>query len=637
MTPRAALLVLLLSSSTAGAAPLFELEGVLARDERAATLQLLDEATSRLPPAWREALDEPVRVQWRQDLPEGVHGRARNGKVMLDRRLLAGWMTSRSEPEQGTGVALGPDFSAATPAPAPVVGGDVPARAAPPPAAALDPASRAALAAVLHELAHLYDRSRSGGLSQDPHLLDLAGWQVAALRPGRGARNDFSDRSPDPYELHSPREYVAVNLEHYLLDPEYACRRPALAAYFDTRFGRNPQAAGRCAPGLAFVQDAVDEAEPLRLLDPGRIFEVHYLLAEGNERPMSRWGHSMLRLVVCAPGRARGPDCRLDLQHHLVLSFRAFVDDLQISSWRGLTGRYPSRLFALPLEQVLDEYNRVELRGVRSLPLSLSRAEIAALAGRAAQLHWSYDGRYYFVSNNCAVETWKLLHDTAPRLAALPLASVTPTALARRLQAQGLVDGTQVPAEHEAQVRLGFYFEPASAHLEQMYAVARRELGLEPPSAQAWLALEPRRRSPAIGRAGLRAGAALLVLESAALRRQEALARDELKRQWLGRRGMREGLPDDAAWALEDFLRLGGAFSRPAAWLEGVPGYGLPQAGERQVLAARARQDAAARSVRARQLEGQFRQWLSAPQREALERTEANLAVLGERLRVLGL
>ena len=71
----------------------------------------------------------------------------------------------------------------------------------------------------------------------------------------------------------------------------------------------------------------------------------------------------MLRLVICAPGRDPGPDCRLDLDHHLVLSFRAFVDDVQLSSWDGLTGVYPSRLFILPLGQVIDEYTRWSCAG----------------------------------------------------------------------------------------------------------------------------------------------------------------------------------------------------------------------------------------------------------------------------------
>ncbi len=110
---------------------------------------------------------------------------------------------------------------------------------------------------------------------------------------------------------------------------------------------------------------------PLGHVDPERVYEIDYLLAEANQNLVSRWGHSMLRLVICAPGRPRGPDCRLDLDQHLVLSYRAFVGDVQLSSWDGLVGKYPSRLFVLPLAQVIDEYTKTELRGLASVPLRL--------------------------------------------------------------------------------------------------------------------------------------------------------------------------------------------------------------------------------------------------------------------------
>ena len=575
----------------------FRLEEGMPPGEAAATRQLLDEVVARLPPTWAEALGRPVAFAWRDDLPAGVHGRARNGRIGLRRDLLQAWL------------------------------------ARPDAADAADPATRAVLAAAIHELAHLYDRSRAGRLSRDPRLLDLAGWQEAAWRPGRLGRNDFRDRSPDPYELRSPREYVAVNLEHYLLDPQYACRRPALAAYFDARFGSAMPRAG-CAPGLPFVRDAVRGGARPALLDPERIHAVDYLLAEGNDRPMSRWGHSMLRLVVCAPGRPRGPDCRLDLQHHLVLSFRAFVDDVQISSWRGLTGSYPSRLFALPLGQVVDEYTRVELRGLRSVPLDLQRDEIEALATRAAQLHWNYDGRYFFIGNNCAVETWKLLHDAVPRLAAMDLESITPNRLLARLRRAGATDEADIPADAEGQRRLGYYFEPADAAYDGMYAVVRGELATPQADAAAWLELDPAARRAVLPRAGLRAAAALLVLESAAVRRQEALARDELKRRWLAGPQALAGAAEMAE-TLREFLRLGGAFSRPASWLDGVPGYGLPQAEEREVLERRAGADAAARELQAQALEAGVRGLLSPQRRAALEGAERNLELLGERLREL--
>src|SRR5690606_7332608 len=139
-----------------------------------------------------------------------------------------------------------------------------------------------------------------------------------------------------------------------------------------------------------------------------------------------------------------------------------------LSSWHGLTGGYPSRLFVLPLQQVVDEYARVELRPLDSIPLRLSAGEIRMLLERAARVHWSYDGRYRFVGNNCAVETWKLLHDGVPRAAEAGLAGITPKGLLRRLRRAGLVDDAQVPADAGEALRLGYRFEPWSTHYQSL-------------------------------------------------------------------------------------------------------------------------------------------------------------------------
>ena len=563
-----------------------------------ATRQLLEDVARRLPPAWTGALDRRIDIEWRDDLPAGVHGRALARRMLLDRALLDGWM--------------------ARPAGA---GSD-------------DLATRAAMAAVVHELAHFYDRSAQGQLSRDPRLLDLAGWQVSPMRMGRrNPRNAFSDRSPDRYELTSPAEFVAVNLEHFVLDPAYACRRPALHRHFAKHFGMPPPPAD-CAPGVVYVQADADAGQPpLQQVDPDRVYAVDYLLAEGNERPLSRWGHSMLRLVVCAPGRTPGPDCRLDLQHHRVLSFRAFVDDVQVSSWRGLTSSYPSRLFVLPLAQVIEEYTKVELRGLQSIPLQLDNAEIAAMLERAAQLHWSYDGRYNFISNNCAVETFKLLHDGVPRLAHQRLSSLTPTGLLHRLQRAGIADASVLDSRDEAR-RLGYYFDPLSAHYQAMFDVARQALGLPQTQVRDWLALPPGERAPWLQRADLRTSAALLLLEQAALRRHELLARDELKRRLLRRPSTRRAGDTAALAAVHEALRLEGLLSRPAALLPGT-GYGLPQAEERAALALASDRHARQWRDGNRQLRAQAHQWLPPQRQRLLAATEANVDALGTRLRQL--
>ena len=558
-----------------------------------ATLELLDEAGRRLPPAWIQGLGPGITLGW-DDLPAQVHGHASAKRLQLSRDLLDGWM------------------------------------ARPATAGVDDPAARAALAALIHELAHFYDRTPVGGLSKDPRLLDLAGWQVSPLRLGlRTSHNGFSDRSPDAYELSAPAEFVAVNLEYFLLDPEYACRRPALHRYFSGRFGWNPPSS-TCPTTLPYLQ-AEEGEPPLLELDPARVHAIDYLLAEGNDKPMSRWGHSMLRLVVCAPDRAPGPDCRLDLSHHRVLSFRAFVGDVQISTLRGLTGSYPSRLFVLPLDQVIDEYTKVELRGLRSVPLRLDQAEIAALLQRAAQLHWSYDGRYYFISNNCAVETYKLLHDGVPRLASAPLSSITPTGLLRRLQDSGIADASVLDDPMEA-VRLGYRFEAASAHYQAMFDIARSTLGLPQGHVADWLALPPGERQPWLHQADQRASAALLLLEGASLRQQELQSYDELKRHFLGR-GTAGGKAPDIE-AIREFLQSGGFLSRPATLLP-PGGYGLPSQEERLFLSQEAGERVAQMLQQTSDLQADARRWLSPAQQAALQGTEDNIAFLAEQMRRL--
>ncbi|MET0327265.1 MAG: DUF4105 domain-containing protein [Luteimonas sp.] len=554
----------------------------LGTTEAMAAHAAVESVRARLPPRWRDADGLDVAIDWRDDLPATVHGRTFGPHLRLQRALL--------------------------------LSGD----------------ARALESVLLHELAHRYDRSALGGLSRDPRLRDLAGWPQRPLRFGTRVRdNAMRDRSPDAYELTSPAEFVAVNLEHFLTDPEYACRRPALHAYFAAHFDWAPAGAD-CAPELPFVEAEASEREsPLLPLDPARVYAVDYLLAEGNARPLSAWGHSMLRLVICAPGRAPGPDCRLDLQHHRVLSFRAFVDDVQISNLRGLTGRYPSRLFVLPLDQVIDEYTRVELRGLQSVPLRLSPGEIASLLERAATLHWSYDGRYYFVDNNCAVETWKLLQAGVARLGDARLRSITPNGLLRKLVRSGDAD-IAVLAREDA-VSAGYYFPSADVEYQSLFDIAREAQPLPGATVEDWLISDPDSRAPWLASAGRRDGAALLVLEHAARRRHELELRDALKRRLLDPRQAADVAP--AVATLRDMLAAGDGLSRPAQLIDG--GYGLPQAAERAAL--RDGVDLRARQLRGlrRQLDGEAHAALSADERARVAALDRNVDTLGARLRAL--
>lgn len=634
------LLALLLATATAVQADLrlqLDTDGLSAA-ERQFSQQLIDEAMATLPPSFVHRLDRQVRVRWQDDLPANAYGRiTRLDALSLNARLLPRLL----DPLQAGAPSGRPHGNL----------------------------HREVLATVVHELTHLYDRARlwpaaernllqrcqarvaSIGavgladecrgqdarrftLSDDPRLLDLAGWQQAVGKRGKREQdNGQNSRSPDLYELSNPREFVAVNLEYFLLDPSYACRRPALQRYFATHFAWTPGKQQACADGYAYLNAGRDFArQPLGQLDPERVYQVDYLLAEPNQQWASRWGHSMLRLVICAPGRPRGPDCRLDLQEHLVLSYRAFVGDVQLSSWDGLTGAYPSRLFVLPLAQVIEEYTKVELRGLASVPLKLQRSELEQLVERAAELHWNYDGDYWFLSNNCAVETLKLLRTGTDRDELQTLDSIMPNGLLEILDGRGLTDHSVLADPREA-LRLGYRFDSFRERYQAMFAVLRTQLPVPQEQVEDWLQLPAEQRRSWFERANLRASAALLLLEQAALRRQILLAQEDLKQRYLKAREQQQPGFAEADSTLRQILANSGFLSRPAELLEA--GYGLPQRSEWQRL----EQESTTRQQTLRQLsddlDHEVRRLLE-PQRLAeLEAGEANLKQLGTHLRHL--
>ncbi|WP_330208063.1 DUF7844 domain-containing protein [Pseudomonas sp. Z13] len=607
--------------------------------QQQASQALLDEAMQALPPRFIQQLDRTIDVGWTDKMPENAYGQASLvSELDLNSNLLVS-LTDGSAATQKTNRPHGT-------------------------------VRREMLATVLHELTHIYDRARLWSsadrkliqrcsrqnnitgliglpdqcrgqndrrftLSDDPRLLDLAGWpQYVGRRSEREQNNHQVARSPDIYETTSPLEFVAVNMEYFLLDPSYACRRPSLYRYYKEHFGWAPPAKDTCAKTYAFLNAGNDFAKtPLGQVDPERVYEIDYLLAEANQNLVSRWGHSMLRLVICAPGRPRGPDCRLDLDQHLVLSYRAFVGDVQLSSWDGLIGKYPSRLFVLPLSQVIDEYTKTELRGLASVPLKLTRQEINDTVEHAAEMHWSYDGNYFFISNNCAVESLKLLRSGSANPQLTGLDNITPNGLLEVLKGRGLAD-TSVLDDKKRALRLGYHFDSFRERYQAMFEVLKKRLPIKQAEVEDWLSLSAEERRPWFAEADLRASAALLLLEQASFRKQLMLAQDEVKQRYLGARELENGGMEKANATLQQILANSGFLSRPAELL-GTSGYGLPQPTESQRLES----ESAARQKQLQSLTGDLDKEVRAllePSRAAeIAACEANLKLLGEHLRAL--
>lgn len=286
------------------------------------------------------------------------------------------------------------------------------------------------LASVLGELAWIYDMagieesptySRGLTVSEDRQFLNLAGWvETGFIFSGRNQENNRIDRRPDVNELRDPTEYFVVNFPRFLLDSSFACRRPALNQFFEGLFEHK---VSDCVPDyripMTQFADAyvpvleLDKYQEKRFvnLDPRRIYSINYLLAGPGESAVSAYGHSMFHLVICAPERMTVDiDCTHDVEHHVVLSFRAPLSESQINYFKALTGGYPSILHVHSLKEVVEEYTAGEFRNLYSFPLILGgETGHKMFINRVLEYVHTYNGYYYYLSNNCAVETLNFL------------------------------------------------------------------------------------------------------------------------------------------------------------------------------------------------------------------------------------
>ena len=377
---------------------------------------------------------------------------------------------------------------------------------------------RLAVASAIHELGHIYDladpkspeeqrllnecaaRAANPGkgfqsglpqgcvtlknrrtVSSRADFLDLMGWvETGLLFHTRGQSNQLSLRSPDPYEFKNSKEAFAVNLEYFILDPEFACRRPAVHAFYVRHFGEDPQRGSRsCSPQTRItLSGGMGSGRALTAdIDPSRIYEIHALFAGKGPQLMSRWGHSLYRLVICAPERTQvGPECLNDVAHHVAISFRANVSDASISYWKGLKGDYPSMLFAQPFLDVIEEYNKSEFRELTSLPLRLSPDEKAFFVHRVLEAYWEYGGRYKFITNNCATEALNFLKGTLGESRLSPKYPLSPLGLHETLQKLAIVD-TSVLADRQTAIEKGHYYGSKKPEVDGAFAGLAKACG----------------------------------------------------------------------------------------------------------------------------------------------------------------
>ncbi len=192
----------------------------------------------------------------------------------------------------------------------------------------------------------------------------------------------------------------ALALSHYLTDRTYACHSPLYAQYFAARYQRQ-LSYENCANKLP-INVITESGERILWLNPERISQVHLLFAGEDDNLMSQFGHISLRLVVCPENDFSQDACDQNLYEHLVLGFRAHVDDITISTMKGLLGDYRAYLYANNFMDIYKEYTIEEFRDIYSLPLKLSPQQREDMLRGLAEIHWRFAGDYKFLTKNCS-------------------------------------------------------------------------------------------------------------------------------------------------------------------------------------------------------------------------------------------
>lgn len=340
------------------------------------------------------------------------------------------------------------------------------------------------LGQIIHQLAFVYEEllEMDERFSNSYAFLNNAGFPERGFFWEKNAReksNKLQNLSKEYSELNSPIDSFAANLEYFLLDKDYKCRRSVLYDLFVEKFLKKPFADYSCV-GTKKVLLTLNPysqyySSVLKEMDFSKLYSVHYFLAGVGGGFESQFGHAMLRLVFCSPKRTTiDENCIEDTESHYVVSFRGIVSNEKNRLIDGVTGTFPMVAAILPLRAVIDEYTKSELREIRSLPLNLNKDELNSLLRTILEVHWSYESSYKFFTNNCADEVLQLLKRGLPYNSAIKSIRVSrPDTLYNKLIASGvgIVDYLN---NQSLAVERGYLFLPHNFYLQSSLELLKR-------------------------------------------------------------------------------------------------------------------------------------------------------------------
>jgi|GEM_PF-1044037 len=275
------------------------------------------------------------------------------------------------------------------------------------------------------------------------------------------------------------KQWYAQQLTAYLLTDGFQCAFPLYQRYFQQRYtSPAKKQVPACAKEIPFNTVSTNGKESVVWLNPNRISAIHLLFASSDEGLISKFGHVALRLIICPKDDFSEAACNKNLYEHVVLGYRAHVNEYSISTIKGLMGYYKAHLYANDFMDIYNQYSVQEFRDLYSLPLSLNKIQRTHMLKALAEMHWGFSGEYKFLTKNCASllqEAFKLSWSSYDNEASFNTTYLRPDKLFSALQKSALSQASVFKDLRLAEEN-GFYFPSTEAIYRKAFLVVKYSL-----------------------------------------------------------------------------------------------------------------------------------------------------------------
>jgi len=258
--------------------------------------------------------------------------------------------------------------------------------------------------------------------------------QKTHFGPGKIKRDYTKSKIIDFRELDSSEQSFAVNMEYFLLDSAYSCRRPGFAQYFSRHFAIDGI---KCQPKLAFGRFYKKWEGQFLPVDPSRVYQIHVAKASPCKDEFScKYGHFQYLVIQCAPHRKKvGPECLKDYKHFFSIEYHAYKDDWtqlwklpeapedeelaqeyhSTNMFNGFVGKYVAMQMHFFFTERIDYYVKQNNREYRSYPLNLTDFEKRQFLYNAFENFLYFRSSWYHLANNCVTLGIDLLQSSVMR------------------------------------------------------------------------------------------------------------------------------------------------------------------------------------------------------------------------------